>query len=164
MRWSDVVTALVDTFKSTSSVMLVIMACSALAWILSLERAAPQLAEMITAMTDDKWVFLIALNLILLFLGMLIEGTAIMIVMVPLLMPTVHQLGIDPVHFGIIVIVNLALGSLTPPVGTVTLLVCSLAKVGIGDFVKESALLFVALFFCLAVITFVPALSLFFIR
>jgi tripartite ATP-independent transporter DctM subunit len=160
LRLSDVASALVDTFRSTSSVMLVIMACSALAWILSLERAAPQLADMITSLTDDKWVFLIVLNVILLFLGMLIEGNAILIVMVPLLMPTVHQLGIDPVHFGIVVIVNLALGSLTPPVGTVTLLVCSLAKVSIGEIVKQSMLLFAALFLCLVIVTFVPALSL----
>lgn len=164
MKWAHVGTALVDTFKSTSSVMLVIMACSALAWILSLERAAPQLADMITAMTNDKWVFLIILNIVLLFLGMLIEGSAILIVMVPLLMPTVHQLGIDPVHFGIVIIVNLALGSLTPPVGTVTLLVCSLADVSVAQIVKEAMLLFAALLLCLVLVTFVPALSLFLVR
>ena len=164
MRLSHVISALEDTFKSTASVMLIIMACSALAWILSLERAAPQLAQLITAMTDNKWVFLIALNIVLLILGMLIEGTAIMIVMVPLLMPTVHSLGIDPVHFGVVVIVNLALGSLTPPVGTVTLLVCNLAKVSMAEIVKEAALLFAALLLCLALVTFVPALSLALIR
>jgi tripartite ATP-independent transporter DctM subunit len=164
MKFSHVVSALEDTFKSTASVMLVIMACSALAWILSLERAAPQLAQMITAMTDDKWVFLIVLNLVLLFLGMLIEGSAILIVMVPLLMPTVHQLGIDPVHFGIVIIVNLALGSLTPPVGTVTLLVCNLSNVSISDIVKQAMLLFAALLLCLALVTFVPWLSLALVR
>jgi len=164
MKLSHVVSALEDTFKSTASVMLVIMACSALAWILSLERAAPQLAQMITAMTDDKWVFLIVLNLVLLFLGMLIEGSAILIVMVPLLMPTVHQLGIDPVHFGIVIIVNLALGSLTPPVGTVTLLVCNLSNVSISEVVKQAMLLFAALLACLAIVTFVPWLSLALVR
>lgn len=164
MRFAHVVAALEDTYKSTASVMLIIMACSALAWILSLERAAPQLAELITAATDNKWVFLIALNVVLLVLGMLIEGTAILIVMVPLLMPTVRSLGIDPVHFGIVVIVNLALGSLTPPVGTVTLLVCNLAKVSVAEFVKQSTVLFAALVLCLVLVTFVPALSLAFIR
>jgi tripartite ATP-independent transporter DctM subunit len=164
MKISHVISALEDTFKSTASVMLVIMACSALAWILSLERAAPQLAQMITSVTDDKWVFLIVLNVALLFLGMLIEGNAILIVMVPLLMPTVRQLGIDPVHFGIVIIVNLALGSLTPPVGTVTLLVCNLSKVSISDVVRQAMLLFAALILCLALVTFVPWLSLALIR
>ena len=164
MKLSDVTNALQDTFKSTASVMLIIMACSALAWILSLERAATQLADLITAFTTNKWVFLMALNVVLLFLGMLIEGSAILIVMVPLLMPTVRSLGIDPVHFGIVVIVNLALGSLTPPVGTVTLLVCNLAKVSVGDVVKHSKLLFAALLVCLLLVTFVPALSLALIR
>ncbi|ALJ36855.1 TRAP transporter large permease [Azospirillum brasilense] len=160
MRVAHVVDALVGTFKATSSVMLVIMACSALAWILSLEQAAQQLATYITALTDNKYVFLLILNLLLLFLGMLIEGNAILIVMVPLLMPTVHQLGIDPIHFGIVVIVNLAVGCLTPPVGTVMLLVCNLAKVKISDFMKQSTLLFVALFVALMIVTFVPELSL----
>ena len=95
---------------------------------------------------------------------MLIEGNAILIVMVPLLMPTVHQLGIDPIHFGIVVIVNLAVGCLTPPVGTVMLLVCNLAKVKISDFMKQSSLLFVALFLALMLVTFVPELSLFLAR
>ncbi|MGQ9369087.1 TRAP transporter large permease [Azospirillum sp. ST 5-10] len=160
MRIKNVADALVETFKSTASVMLVIMACSALAWILSLEQAAQQLATYITAVTDDKYVFLLLLNLVLLLLGMLIEGNAILIVMVPLLMPTVHQFGIDPVHFGIIVIVNLALGCLSPPVGTVMLLVCNLAKVKISDFMRESVLLFAALLLSLLIVTFVPELSL----
>lgn len=164
MKPSHVVAALQDTFKSTASVMLVIMACSALAWVLSLERAAAQLAELIATFTSNKWVFLAFLNVILLFLGMLIEGTAILIVMVPLLMPTVRALGIDPVHFGIVMIVNLALGSLTPPVGTVTLLVCNLARVSVGQAVKQARLLFLALLACLGLVTFVPALSLALIR
>lgn len=160
MRLSHVGTALVETFKSTSSVMLVIMACSSLAWVLSLEQAAQQLAVMITSFTKDPYVFLLVLNLVLLFLGMLIEGNAILIVMVPLIMPTVHQLGIDPVHFGIVVIVNLALGCLTPPVGTVMLLVCNLAKVKISEFMQQSTALFFTLLLALVLITYVPAISL----
>ncbi|SJZ54819.1 TRAP transporter large permease [Consotaella salsifontis] len=164
MRVEHVVHALTETFKSTSAVMLVIMASSALAWILSLEQAAQQLAVMITSFTANKYVFLLLLNVILLVLGMLIEGNAILIVMVPLIMPTVHQLGIDPVHFGIVIIVNLALGCLSPPVGTVMLLVCNLAKVKMSDFLSEGALLFAALFLSLILVTYVPMLSLAFVN
>ncbi len=102
---------------------------------------------------------LLAVNVILLVLGALIEGTALMIVLVPLLMPTVKALGIDPVHFGIIVIVNLSIGTLTPPVGTVMLMVCNIAKVRVGDFTRQAFSMYLALFIMLALITYVPIIS-----
>ena len=160
MKVSDVSNALLDTAKSTAAVMLVIMASSVLAWIFSLEHAGDQLATVIMNFTTNKYVFLIAVNVVLLILGMLIEGTAIMIVLVPLLMPVVLKLGIDPVHFGIVMILNLAIGCLTPPVGTVMLLVCNLSKVSVADFMRQSGLLFLALFAALALVTFVPFFSL----
>ncbi len=160
MKVSDVSNALLDTAKSTAAVMLVIMASSVLAWIFSLEHAGDKLAAVIMNFTTNKYAFLIAVNVALLILGMLIEGTAIMIVLVPLLMPVVLKLGIDPVHFGIVMILNLAIGCLTPPVGTVMLLVCNLAKVSVADFMRQSGLLFLALFTALALVTFVPFFSL----
>ncbi|WP_324730619.1 TRAP transporter large permease [Pseudomonas paeninsulae] len=159
MKVSHVTQALVETAKSTSAVMLVIMASSAIAWVFSLEHAGEQLAQFIVGLTSDKYTFLIAINAVLLLLGMLIEGTAIMIILVPLLMPAVNQLGIDPVHFGIVMILNLAIGTLTPPVGTVMLLVCNITKVRVIDFIKESGLLFLALLAALILITFIPAIS-----
>lgn len=159
LKVAHVIKALVETAKSTSSVMLVIMASSAIAWIFSLEHAGEQLAEFITSLTSNKYTFLIAINILLLLLGMLIEGTAIMIILVPLLMPAINQLGIDPVHFGIVMILNLAIGTLTPPVGTVMLLVCNITKVRVIDFIKESGLLFFALLLALLMITFIPAIS-----
>lgn len=159
MKVADVSNALLDTAKSTAAVMLVIMASSVLAWIFSLEHAGDKLAAIIMNFTTNKYAFLIAVNIVLLILGMLIEGTAIMIVLVPLLMPVVYKLGIDPVHFGIVLILNLAIGCLTPPVGTVMLLVCNLAKVSVADFMRQSGLLFLALFTALALVTFVPFFS-----
>jgi tripartite ATP-independent transporter DctM subunit len=160
MKVSDVATALLDTAKSTAAVMLVVMASAVLAWIFSLEHAGEKIAEVIMNFTTNKYVFLIAVNIVLLILGMLIEGTAIIIVLAPLLKPVVMQLGIDPVHFGIVLILNLAIGCLTPPVGTVMLLVCNLAKVSVADFMRESGMLFLALFVALALVTFVPFFSL----
>lgn len=159
LKVAHVTQALVETAKSTSAVMLVIMASSAIAWVFSLEHAGEQLAQLITGLTSNKYTFLMAINILLLLLGMLIEGTAIMIILVPLLMPAIHQLGIDPVHFGIVMILNLAIGTLTPPVGTVMLLVCNITKVRVVDFIKESGLLFLALLLALMLITFIPAIS-----
>ena len=94
---------------------------------------------------------------------MLIEGTALIIILVPLLKPAVMQLGIDPVHFGIVVIFNLSIGTLTPPVGTVLLLVCNLTKTALGDFLREGWPFLLALMVGLLAVTFVPFLSLAFV-
>ncbi|MBB5700803.1 tripartite ATP-independent transporter DctM subunit [Ochrobactrum daejeonense] len=161
MRVSHVVDSLIETAKSTASVMLVIMASSALAWVFSLEQAGQSLMQLVSSFTDNPYVFLLAINVILLVLGMLIEGTALMIVLVPLLMPTVKVLGIDPVHFGIITIVNLSIGTLTPPVGTVMLMVCNIAKVQVSNFTKQAFSMYMALFAFLLIVTYVPIVSTF---
>ncbi|HLS16462.1 MAG TPA: TRAP transporter large permease [Paenalcaligenes sp.] len=160
MRLQHVATALVSTAKATASIMLVIMASSALAWIFSLEHAGVAMAEWIGSLTSSKYVFLAVVNIILLLLGMLIEGTALIIILVPLLKPVMLQLGIDPVHFGLIMILNLSIGTLTPPVGTVMLLICNITRVPMNDFLKESVPLFIALLVALVLVTYIPAISL----
>lgn len=159
MKLKHVVESLIETAKSTSSVLLVIMASSALAWVFSLEQAGQSLATVISTVTDNPYLFLLVVNVVLLFLGMLIEGTALMIVLVPLLMPTVKAMGIDPVHFGIIVIVNLSVGTLTPPVGTVMLMVCNIAKVKVSDFTRQAFSMYAGLFVFLLIVTYVPIIS-----
>jgi tripartite ATP-independent transporter DctM subunit len=160
LRFADVGRVLGETTTATASVMLVIMASAALAWIFSLDQAGVALAEAITSVTSNKYMFLTIVNLLLLVLGMFLEGTAIMIVLVPLLKPVVLQLGIDPIHFGIVMIINLSIGTLTPPVGTVMLLVCNLTDVRVADFLRESVPLLAALLIALALVTYVPAISL----
>lgn len=160
MKVSHVAHALVDTARSTASVMLVIMASSALAWIFSLEHAGTAMASWITGLTDNKYVFLTLVNILLLTVGMFIEGTALLIVLVPLLKPVVMQMGIDPVHFGLVMILNLSIGTLTPPVGTVMLLVCNITKVKMNDFLREGMPLLLALLVALLLVTYIPAISL----
>lgn len=160
MRLSHVASALVDTARSTAAVMVVIMASSALAWIFSLEHAGVAIAQWITNLTDNKYVFLTVVNILLLLLGMFVEGTALLIVLVPLLKPVVLQLGIDPVHFGLVLILNLSIGTLTPPVGTVMLLVCNITNVSLNDFIKQGLPLYGALLLGLALVTYIPAISL----
>ncbi|WP_417211663.1 TRAP transporter large permease [Antarctobacter sp.] len=157
---SDLRNAFGTTAKQTAAVLLVIMTSSALAWIFSVERAGVMLADWIIALTDNPLLFLLAVNILLLVLGMFIEGTALMIILVPLLKPVVMQLGIDPVHFGIIMILNLSLGALSPPVGTVMLLVCNLTRTAIADFVREGWPFILALMVALLIVTYVPWFSL----
>ncbi|WP_068315422.1 TRAP transporter large permease [Polycladidibacter hongkongensis] len=160
MSPKNVLDSLIETGKSTSAVMLVIMASSALAWVFSLEQAGPAFAEMITGFTENKYLFLLTLNIALLFFGMLIEGTAILIVLVPLLLPTIKAFGIDPYHFGIVMVLNLSIGTLTPPVGTVMLVVCNITKTSVAAFSREALALYGALLFALALIVLVPEITL----
>ncbi|EGJ23100.1 TRAP dicarboxylate transporter, DctM subunit [Cereibacter sphaeroides WS8N] len=160
MKLADVGAAFAETARQTSAVLLVIMTSSALAWIFSMERAGITMAELITNLTTNPWLFLLAVNLMLLVLGMFIEGTALMIILVPLLKPVVQQLGIDPVHFGIVLILNLSIGTLTPPVGTVLLLVTNLTGAKLAEFLRDGWPFLLALVVALLLVTFVPAISL----
>lgn len=152
---------LLETVRATAGVMLIIMACSALAWVFSWEQTAQTMAAVITSFTSNKYLFLAMINVIFLILGMFMEGNALLIVLIPILKPTVVALGIDPVHFGLVVILNLAIGCLTPPVGTVMLLVTGLSGTNVSDFIKECMPFYFALLISLLLITFVPAISLF---
>ena len=151
--------ALIETARATGGVMLIIMACSAFAWILTWEQVAQDVARFITSFSASPITFLIALNILLLILGMFIEGNAAIIVLVPLLMPTVKLLGIDPIQFGIIMILNLAIGCLTPPMGTVMFIANAITGTKVGEFVRESLPLYAALIVALLLVTFVPAVS-----
>lgn len=161
MTLKNIGSSLLETARSTAGVMLIIMSCSALAWVLTNEQIAQNVAVAMTRFSDNPYIFLLIVNLVLLFLGMFIEGNAAIIVLVPLLMPTVKMLGIDPIHFGVIMILNLAIGCLTPPMGTVMFVATSITGTKIADFIREVIPLFLALIVVLMMVTFIPALTTF---
>lgn len=160
MKVSDIKAALLEAARSTSTIMIIIMAASGFAWILTWERIAMKFTVLVTSFTTNPMVFLIVVNLFLLLVGMFIEGNASMIVLIPLMIPTVHTLGIDPIHFGIVMIVNLAIGTLTPPMGTVMLLISGLTGVKVDKFTRELGPFYVANLVALVLITFLPIISL----
>lgn len=151
--------AVLETARSTGGIMLIIMACSAFAWVLTYERVAQDVAAFITGISDNPVVFLLLLNVAFLFIGMFIEGNAAIIVLVPLLMPTVKSYGIDPVQFGLMIILNLAIGCLTPPMGTVMFIANAITGTKTGEFVREALPLIGALVVVLMLVTFVPEVS-----
>ncbi|MDR1520498.1 MAG: TRAP transporter large permease [Planctomycetota bacterium] len=157
MRLEHLYYALVDCARSTASIMLVIMACSAFSWILSWEQVTLHITRYITGVTDDPRVFLAALNIFLLICGMFMEGNALLIVLVPILKPTAVAMNIDLVQFGIIFIINLAIGTLTPPIGTVTLLAVNLTNSRMGPFLKELLPYLGCLLLVLLLCTYWPA-------
>lgn len=160
MHPRHIIESLVESTRSTASIMIIIMACSALAWIFSWERVAQNLAVYITSMTSSPVLFLLIINALFLIMGMFLEGNAILIVLVPLLKPTVMALGIDQIHFGLVIILNLSLGTLTPPVGTVMLLVTGLSDCSVLEFFKTALPFYAALLICLLLLTFIPQISL----
>jgi len=161
MTLKDLKTGLIETVTTTASIMLIIAAASSFAWILTWERVPQITANWVLTMVSSPGVFLLLINIFLLIVGMFIEGNAAMLVLIPIFMPMVQALGINDVHFGMVFIFNMAVGSLTPPMGTVMFTTCSITGAKIGDYIRESVPFYLVLLFCLLLITYVPQISLF---
>jgi len=158
--WKKFFQALKDTVLTTASIMMIIGAASAFAWVLTRERIPQQLTEFIVTHIESKFVFLIILNLFLLAIGLIIEGNAAMIVLVPLFVPVARAFGIDDIQFAMIFIFNMAIGTVSPPIGTLTFVTCSITKCKLAAFYKECIPFYFVLIFCLIMLTYVPFFSL----
>ena len=161
LKAKDIYKAIVEAVQSTGSIMLIIMAASAFAWVLTWEGVTHNITNLVVGITPNPYVFLLVINIFLLILGMLVEGSSAMIILIPLLLPTVKALGIDLIHFGIILILNLAIGTLTPPMGTILFVTSSLTGAKIDLMVRELVPFYVVLLVSLFLVTYVPAISLF---
>lgn len=125
---------------------------------MTLERIPAKAAEIMTHITSNPLLMLILINLFLLIIGMFLESIAAIIILTPILVPVITALHIDPVHFGLILVLNLALGGLTPPVGGNMYIVCSVLNVRIVDYVRAIAPLFAAQLAVLLILTLFPTL------
>ncbi len=160
LRWSQLPGILLTTAKETAVILLIVAAASPFSWILGIEEAPQLISDALTGATQSPLMVLLLLNLVLLLLGCFMETLAIMIILVPILIPVLNQYGIDLTHFGIILLVNLTIGQLTPPVGVLLFVASSVGKVRLGLVVREVWPYVTALLVALLVITNVPALSL----
>jgi tripartite ATP-independent transporter DctM subunit len=152
---------LMDTVKGTGAVLVIIASAKVFGYYLTLERIPQMLTTALMNMTSNPFVLLIVINLMLLIVGMFIEGGAALVILAPLLVPAVKALGIDPIHFGMVFIVNIMIGGLTPPFGSMMFTVCSITGVKIEDFLKEVWPFIIALLVILLVITYSEGLALF---
>ncbi|MEL0657729.1 MULTISPECIES: TRAP transporter large permease [Psychromonas] len=150
-----------ETIQGTSSVMFIIIGAMIFGYYMTLEQIPQNVASALILVTDNKLVLLMLINLLLLIVGMFIEGGAAMIILTPLLLPAVLNLGVNPVHFGIIVIVNIMIGGVTPPFGSMMFTVCSILKVKLVDFVREVLPLLFALLVVLMLLTYSEGLVMF---
>lgn len=161
LKWSDFKPIFKETIHGTGSVVLIIIAANVFGYYLSWEGIPQKLTSALLNLTTNKYAMLALCNLILLVLGMFIEGGAAMIISAPLLIPLVTQLGVDPLHFGMIVIVNIMIGGITPPFGSMMFTVCGITKCSINGFIKEVWPFIVALLIVLIIITYIPAVTTF---
>ncbi len=152
---------LMDTVKSTGAVMAIIASAKVFGYYLTLERIPQMITEFLVNMTDSPFVLLIVINVLLLFIGMFIEGGAALVILAPLLVPAVKMFGVDPIHFGMIFIVNIMIGGLTPPFGSMMFTVCSIVNVKLEDFIKEVWPFILALLAVLLLITYSESAALF---
>lgn len=159
MHWKDMVQGFKETVYTTSSIMLIVAAAGVFSWVLTKERIPQQLTEWIVATIDNKYVFLLIVNIFLLIVGMFIEGNASMIILVPLLHPIAQAYGINEIQFAMTYIFNNAIGALSPPMGTLMFVTCGITGCKTGKFIKEAVPFYILLVINLLLITYVPVFS-----
>ncbi len=145
---------------TTAIVMLLIGASMSMSWVLSFEHIPQEISSGLLSITDNKIALLLIINLILLFVGIFMDITPAVLIFTPIFLPIVTKLGIDPVHFGIIMILNLCIGLCTPPVGSVLFVGVGIARTSIEKVIKPLLPLFVAMIVALFLITYIPELAL----
>lgn len=145
----------------TCLVMFILAASTPFGWVLTADRIPQQAAEFVAGMSDNSLMILLLLNVLLLIIGLPLEANPAIIILMPILGPVIQNFGIDPVHFAIVVILNLMLGSVTPPVGILVFVTATIAKASPGAVFRESLPFLAAGLIVLLIVTYVPDLSLF---
>jgi TRAP-type C4-dicarboxylate transport system permease large subunit len=160
MTLKTVAKATFDTIETTASVLFIVTAASIFAWLLTVSQAAQMLSDWMLSITHNKWVFLALANVLILFVGCFIDTTAAITILVPILLPIVLKLGIDPIHFGLIMTLNLMIGLLHPPLGMVLFVLARVAKLSVERTTVAILPWLVPLMLALIAITYIPELTL----
>lgn len=160
LSWADFVTASVKAVKTTAMVLLVIGSASAFGWLLALNQVPALLFAFLSGISDNPIVILLLINLILLFLGTFMDMSPLIFITTPIFLPVVTHFGMDPVQFGVILIMNLGLGLVTPPVGSVLFVGCAVGKVRMEQTIRSIWPFYLAALVAVLLVTYVPALSL----
>ncbi|MEE9249616.1 MAG: TRAP transporter large permease [Alphaproteobacteria bacterium] len=159
LNWRAFVTATMNAVRTTAMVLLLIGTAAAFGWLLALNQVPAQLFELMQTISDNPIVTLLIINLILLFLGTFMDMSPLIVITTPIFLPVVKALGMDPVQFGILLMINLGLGLVTPPVGTVLFVGCAVAKIRMEDTLKTIWPFYLALLAALFLVTYIPAIS-----
>ncbi len=151
---------LLDSSATTAIVMLLIGASMSMSWVMSYENIPQDISTALLGISDNKIIILLIINLLLLFVGVFMDMTPAVLIFTPIFLPVVQKLGMDPIHFGIIMVLNLCIGLCTPPVGSVLFVGVGVANTTIGKVIKPLMPLFLAMILVLFLVTYLPELSL----
>ncbi len=160
MNWKMLIKVSMDTIETTATVLFIVAAASIFGWMLTVTKTTELIAGWVLSFTQDPWVFLLLANGLMLFVGCFLEPVAAITILVPVLMPIVLKLGIDPVHFGLIMVLNLMIGLLHPPMGLVLYVLARVAKLSIERTTMAILPWLVPLLISLALVTYLPIISL----
>ena len=160
LSWRRIPQLLLNAFITSATVMLVIGATGAMAWLITVEQVAVQMAQWIQVVATEPWMFLLMFNVALLLLGIFIEPLPAMLLSAPLFLPLAKHFGLDMVHVGVMMTANLAIALYTPPVGGTLFVADKLAKVGIGEITRHLWPLMAATYTVVMLVTYLPQLSL----
>jgi len=159
LKINDILPLLSRAAVSSAIILMIVSFASSLAYILTIEQVPHKLGQFIAQLTDSPIVFLLLTNILLLIAGMFLESYAAILIIVPILAPIASQFGIDPLHFGMMVIVNIALGMITPPLAVNLYLVCQIAGIRIEQIMRPVLIFLGVLIIDLLIISYVPILS-----
>lgn len=160
LTWTEFVRALITAAQGTASVMIIVGASGLMGWLIADLQINKQAAALLLGLTSSDWVFLTVVNIFFLIVGMFMDPLAALIVFVPILMPAVIALAIDPVHFGIVIVINLMIGLCTPPVGYLIYLMANVAGEPPQAVIRESLPFLGVLLLVLVLVTYIPPLTL----
>jgi tripartite ATP-independent transporter DctM subunit len=161
LKVSELPGILVRSSGTTAVVLLLIGTSMSMSWVMSAEDIPQLISEFMLTLSDNKWVILIVINIILLLVGTFMDITPAVLIFTPIFLPVVTKVGVDPVHFGMIMVVNLCIGLCTPPVGSLLFVGVSIAKISLTQVLRPLLPFFLAMVIALALITLFPEITLF---
>jgi tripartite ATP-independent transporter DctM subunit len=161
LNWRHLYSAMIEGSMQTATVMLLVAASALLGVYLTEQQLPQQLAAWLSSITDNRYAVLLILNVFFLVIGLFLHSAAAIILVVPIVMPLVNAVGIDPVHFGLIVTLNLGIGQQTPPVASVLMAACSIAKADMWKVTRVNLPFIGVLVATLLLVTYVPAVPMF---
>jgi tripartite ATP-independent transporter DctM subunit len=160
LTWAKLISAALETLRASSAILLIVAVAALFGWVLSVEQVPQAMTKVMLSISTEPWVLLLLVNVLLLVVGMFLDSTTAILVIAPIIAKPLMAAGVDPVHLGMVVIFNLMIGLLTPPMGLALFLVADIAKVRMQDVLREMLPFYVPLVATLLLITFVPAITL----
>jgi len=161
LRWEHLPEILYRGGLNTAMVLIIVGVANLVGYIMAIERIPLMVAELFLSITADKWVMMLLINVLLLLVGCFIDGASALIIFTPVLMPLVNQLGIDPIYFGVVICVNLMIGTITPPVGVCLYVACGISQVRLDQISRAVIPFLLVEIVVLLLITYVPGIILF---